>query len=60
METIPATFSKSLTKDTDFDNHLLIMDAYYNIQELYGMENITNEEVMDKIYIHQEIFAKVY
>ena len=31
MEIIPATYSKSLIKDTTFDNYLLIVDAYYKI-----------------------------
>ena len=35
------------------------MDAYYKIKKLYGMENITTEEVMDKVDIFQAIFGKV-
>ena len=32
MDIIPATSSKILTKDTTFVNYLLIVDAYYKIQ----------------------------
>ena len=59
MEIIPDTSSKSLTKDTTFSNDLLIVDAYYRILKLYVMENITTEEVMDKIDIFQAISGKV-
>ena len=59
MDIIPAIYSRSLTKDTNFDNYLLIVDAYSNIQKLYGMENITTEEVMDKLDIFQARFVKV-
>ena len=30
------------------------MDAYLNIPTLYGMENITTEEVMEKLDMFQE------
>ena len=30
-------------------HYLLIIDAYSKIPKLYGMENITTEEVMDKL-----------
>ena len=46
MDIIPAISSKNLTKDTIFYHYLLIVDAYSNIPTLYGMENITTEEVM--------------
>ena len=49
MDIIPATAPKSLTNDTNFQNYLLIVDAYYNIPKLYGMENITTAEVMDAL-----------
>ena len=35
------------------------MNAYYKIPKLYGIENITTEEVMDKLDMFQEIFGKV-
>ena len=43
MDIILAIYSKSLTKYTNFDNYLLIVDAYSKIPKLYGMENITAE-----------------
>ena len=55
----PATYSKSLTKYTTFYNYLLILDAYFRIPKLYGMENITSEEITDNIDMFQEIFVKV-
>ena len=42
---------KSLTSDTTFSNYLLIVDAYSKIPKLYGMDNITTEEVMDELDI---------
>ena len=59
MGIIPATSSKSLTKDTNFANYILIVDACYNIPKFYRMENITTEEVMDKIDMFQARFGKV-
>ena len=59
MVTIPSTSSRSLTKDTTFDNHLLIVEDYYMIPKLYEMENITTEEVMDKLDMLQARFVKV-
>ena len=37
MDIIPAISSKSLTKDTSFDNYPSIVDDYSNILKLYGM-----------------------
>ena len=48
MDIIPATSSKSLTKETSFSNYLLIVDAITKIPKRYGMENITTEEFIDK------------
>ena len=59
MEIIPAISSKSLTKYTILDNYILIADAYYKLKKLYGMENITTEEVMYKLGIFQVILEKV-
>ena len=59
MEIIPATDSKSLTKDTNFSNCLLIVDVYSNIPNIYVTENITTEEAMDKLDMFQAIFVKV-
>ena len=59
MDIIPSTESKSLTSDTTFSNYLLIVDAYYNIPKLYGMENITTEEVMETLDMVQSRFRKM-
>ena len=59
MDIISATYSKGLTKCTNFSNYLLIVDAYSNIPTLYGMENITTEEIMEKLDMFQAIFVKV-
>ena len=58
MDRIPAISYKILTQDTTFDNYLLIVDAYSKISKLYGMENITAEEVMDNIDMFQARFGK--
>ena len=49
MDIIPSTAPKSLTNDTNFKNYVLIVDAYSKIPKLYGMENITTAENMDKL-----------
>ena len=59
MDIIPAIYSKSLTKYTTFDNYFLIIDAYYKLPKLYGMEYITAEEVMYKLDMFLEIFGKL-
>ena len=59
MYTIPSTVSKSLTSDTTFSNYLLIVDAYSKTLELYGMEKITTEKVMDKLDIFKSRFGKI-
>ena len=59
MDIILAISSKLLTKDTTFSTYLLIVDAYSKISKLYGMENITTEEVMDKLDMFQARFLKV-
>ena len=58
MDIIPSTSSKILTSDTTFSDYILIVDAYYRIPKLYGMEKITKEEVMDKLDIFQSRFGK--
>ena len=58
MDIIPSKAHKSLTNDTNFQNYLLIVDAYSKIPKLYGMENITTAEVMDKLDIFQSRFGK--
>ena len=48
-----------LTCDTTFSNFILIVDAYSKIQNFYGMQKITTEEVMDKLDIIQSRFGKI-
>ena len=43
MDIVPSTAPKILTSETTFSNQLLIVDVYYNIPKLYGMEKITTE-----------------
>ena len=58
MDIIPSTAPKILTSDTTFSNYLLIVDAYSKISKLYGTENITTAEVMDKLDMFQSRFGK--
>ena len=59
MDIIPSTALKSLTSDTTFSNYLLIIDAYSKISNLYGMEKMTTEEVMEKLDMFQSRFGKI-
>ena len=59
MDIIPSTAPKSFTNDTTFYNYLLIFDAYSKIPKLYGMENITTAEVMEKLDMFQSRFGKI-
>ena len=59
MDIIPSTAPKSLTSDTTFSNYLLIVYAYSNIPKVYGMDNITTVEVMDKLDMFHSIFGKI-
>ena len=59
MDIIPATAPKGLTSDTTFSNYLLVVGAYSKIRNIYGMDKITTEEVMDKLYMFQSIFGKI-
>ena len=59
MDIIPSTAPKSLINDTNFQNYLLIVNAYSKIPKLYGMENITTAEVMDKLDIFRSRFGKI-
>ena len=58
MDVIPSTPPKSLTNDTNFKNYLLIVDDYSKIPKLYGMENITTAEVLEKLDMFQSRFVK--
>ena len=59
MDIIPSTAPKSLTNDTTFSKYLLIFDAYSKTPKLYGMENITTAEVMEKLDMFQSRFGKI-
>ena len=59
MDTIPPTAPNSLINDTTFPNYLLIVDAYSKIPKIYGMENITTAEVIDKLDMFQSRFGKI-
>ena len=59
MNIIPTTAPKILISDPTFSNYLLIVDAYSKISKLYGMDNITTEEVMDKLDMFQFRFGKI-
>ena len=59
MDIIPDLSSKILTKDTNFSNYVLILGAYSKPPRLYGMKNITTEEIMDKLDMFQARFGKV-
>ena len=59
MDIFPSTAPKSLTNDTNFKNYLLIVDASSKIPKLYGMENITTAEVMEKLDMFQSRFGKI-
>ena len=59
MDIIPSTAPKSLTNDTTFSKYLLIVDAYSKIPKLYGMENVTTVEVMDKLDMFHSRFGRI-
>ena len=59
MDVIPSTSPKSLTNDTNFNNYLLIVVAYSKLPKLYGSENITTEEVLEKLDMFQSRFVKI-
>ena len=59
MDIVPSTASKILTSDITFSNYLLIVGAYSKIPKLYGMDNITTEEVMDKLDMFQSRFEEI-
>ena len=42
-----------------FSTYVLIVDDYPKIPKLYGMENVTTEEVMVKLDMFQARFGKV-
>ena len=58
VDIISAISSKSLAKDTDSDNDLFVVNDYSKLPKLYGIKNITTEEVMDKLDMSQENLEK--
>ena len=58
IDIIPSTAPKNFTSDTNFSNDILIVDAYYKITKLFGMEKITSKQVMDKLDMFQSRFGK--
>ena len=48
MYIITDTSSIIFTKDTNFSNFLLILDDYYKTSNIYEIENINTEEVIEK------------
>ena len=59
MDIISSTAPKSLTIDTNVSNYLLIVDVYSKIPKLYGMEQVTTEEAMEKLDMFQSRFGKI-
>ena len=59
MDIIPSTVPNSLTSETTYYNYLLIVDAYFKIPKLYGMEKISTEQVTDKMDMFQYRFGKI-
>ena len=59
IDIIPATAPKRLTSNTTCSNGHSIVDAYYKILKLYGIDKITTEEVMDKLDMFQSRFGKI-
>ena len=59
MNIILAISSKSVTRDTTFDNYFSNVDASSNIPKLYRMDHITTEEVVDKLDMSQARFGKL-
>ena len=42
IDIVPSTAPKSLTSDTTLSNYILIVDAYFKIPKIYGMEKNHN------------------
>ena len=59
MGIITATGPKHFRSDTTFTKYFLIFDAYSKIKNIYVMEKITKEEVMDKLDTLQSRFGKI-
>ena len=59
IDITPAISYKILSKETNSSNYLLIVDAYSKIPKCYWIENITTQEVMDKLDMFQARFGKL-
>ena len=59
MDRIPSTAPKRLTSETNVSNHLLIVDSQSKITKVYGMEKISNEQIMDNLDLFQSRFGKI-
>ena len=53
------SFQKFDKRHINFDNFILIGDAYSKLPRYYGTESINIEEVMDKLDMFQSIFGKL-
>ena len=49
MEIIPATYNLFLRSETTFSKYIVILDLYLKTPNIYGVEMITTELVMDKL-----------
>ena len=59
MDIIPATTRNIFTSENNLLNYILIVDAYSKIPQLYGMDRIHTEKVMDKLDTFQSRFGKI-
>ena len=59
MDIIPSTAPKTLTVSFKKPNYLLIVDAYSKIPNIYRMEKVTTEQVMDNLDMFQSRFGKI-
>ena len=59
MVILTLTEPKRLTSGITFSKYISIFDAYYKTPKLYGMENISAEEVRDKLDLFQYRFVKI-
>ena len=59
MDVILSTTPNFLTSNTTFSNYILIVDEYSKIPNIYGIEKITTEEVMDKLDMFLSRIGKI-
>ena len=60
MDIIWSIASKILEKTLLLINYHLIVDAYSKFTRIYGMESMSAEDIMDKLYMFQAISGKLY